>query len=455
MGCSSDPEAPPSTCSETRCDADEVRCFGNAVWTCAPGGLAWGKVGCGNLDTCQDGECIDRAVCLVAGKRECTDEALGYTTCAADGLSEITTDCAAGEACQEGACLAEGCVTGDVRCGYRTVLTCEAGGSWSGAECSGGEICTEDDDGARCEDWTCQPLTSTCDGGTALACDLEGRSETRTDCGDDQICESGHCLTATCAEIDAGLSGAAAGGCTDLCEMLFAPDATDDDLACAGQSLTDEGLDVFSSCNEPTDTATCMDCMGAASVSAPVCGRVLSACLAIPDDIPDDPDAGLTDVTGGSGEDAGPEDVAAHPGLEPISRVDFKLNGIPNTFDLAAMADYQETDSRFVISASDGTRKLEINLTSVPGFSVGAWSDSDGSNASVAVCYHDGTANETPPDGAGCSVGFSHASILYALQVATNNGNGSRVTGTFAASMVDAANGQLEFTEGTFDVLHQ
>ncbi|MDP6944636.1 MAG: hypothetical protein QF464_10840, partial [Myxococcota bacterium] len=166
---------------------------------------------------------------------------------------------------------------------------------------------------------------------------------------------------------------------------------------------------------------------------------------------------GQADASGGGAgsEDAGPEEVAPHPELEPISRIDFKLNGIPNTFDLAAQADYQESESRLVISGSDGSRKLEINVAPADPFAVGSWTDTDDSETVVAVCYHDGTANETPPDGAGCSVGFSHASILYTLEVSTNNGDGSRVTGTFSTSLIDTLGVQLEFSEGTFDVLHK
>ena len=388
-GCSDDAggDASGATCSETRCEAGAVGCFGNAVWTCDADGLGWDKEGCGALEACIDGACVDRE-CLIPGKRECDEGGEGGTVCSDDGMSIETFACNEDEpgfvalTCVAGVCP-HACVDGEKTCGHRTLLVCQ-GGDWTEVSCGGSKLCVEDTEGARCVDWACQPGTATCDNGNSVTCDAEGRAETVTACSDMEICESGHCVTATCAEIEAGEAGAQ-------------PISVDD----------------------PT------------------------------------PDASGGADGGETPEDAGPEEVAPHPGLEPISRIDFKLNGIPNTFDLAAMADYSEAESRLVISGSDGSRKLEINLGAVEPFSVGVWTDTDDSETVVAVCYHDGTANETPPDGAGCSVGFSHAAILYSLEIATNNGDGSRVTGTFSTSLIDTLGTQLDFTEGTFDVLHK
>ena len=425
-------------------------------------------------------------------------------------MSETTVTCAAGEICQEGACVSETCTTGDTRCGDGALLTCEAGSNWASAACGAGEICTEDADGARCEDRVCQPLLASCDAGAAVVCDVDGRSETRTTCADDEICDMGYCVTATCDEIAAGHAGTIAAGCAEVCEAIFAPDSTDNVRECVGdladaQSCEppdghEEGCDITDrACSEdiflteescilagytwgsvpyenedgcegaegtwtapwPTyddshDVASCKQWMKACDVSTSACEELNTAWCECSDCLADqDALAPTADAAGGATEDAGPEEVAPHPGLEPISHISFKLSGIPNEFTLAAMADYQESDKRFVISASDGARKLEINLAPVEGYTVGAWSDSDDSDSSVAVCYHDGSQNETPPEGAGCSVGFSHAAILYILSIDQNNGDGSRVTGNFVATLVDSSNAELEFTEGTFDVLHQ
>ena len=378
-GCSDD-GGEDAGCPTTRCVAGEVSCHGSAVWTCTDDGLGWDKVGCGALESCVDSACVARD-CLIPGKRECEGDA-GGTICAVDGMSSEPFDCA-DAGCMAGVCAPSSCEHGETMCGYRAVLTCKEG-EWIETPCGGSKFCAEGTEGAQCEDWVCQPGTAVCDGGHTVTCDADGREATVTPCGEAEICDSGHCVAALCAEIEAGEAGpqTLSGGST----------------ADAGSSGEDAG-------------------------QAP--------------------------------EDAGPEEVAPHPGLEPISRIDFKLNGIPNTFDLAAMADYSEAENRMVISASDGSRKLEINLAPVDPFSVGVWSDTDDTETGVAVCYHDGTLNETPPDGAGCSVGFSHASILYTLEIGTNNGDGSRVTGTFSTSLIDSQGGQLDFTEGTFDVLHK
>ena len=374
-----------SGCLETRCVPGSAECYGNAVWTCNAEGSAWSKSGCGGLQSCVEGACVD-SVCQIPLKSQCDDASSG-SLCAADKLSESTFECAAEETCEEGVCIGGGCEADESACGYRALFTC-VNGSWSGAKCDAGELCVTDSEGSRCEPWACEPGKGRCLGGAAMLCDAEGREESATPCSDSEVCESGYCVPATCDEIAQGLAGT---------------QPLDEDAM-----VSDEAADTSGS-----------------------------------------------DEEGGDALSSGPEEVAPHPELEKISSVNFKLGGIPNTFDLAAQADYQESESRMVISGSDGSRKLEINLAEVEPYTVGSWSDSDDSEVSAVLCYHDGTANQTPPEGAGCSVGFSHASILYALVIEENNGDGYRVTGTFDATLIDAMGGEVQFTEGTFDVLHK
>ena len=372
-------------CLETLCTAGTAQCFGNAVWTCSADGSAWSKSGCGGLQSCVDGACVD-SVCQIPNKAQCDGEA-GGTLCALDKLSESTFECAEGETCEEGACIGSSCEADETACGYRAVFSC-VNGSWSSAKCDAGEFCVTDGAGSRCEPWVCEPGKGRCLGGVAMVCDADGSEESATPCSDSEVCDSGYCLPATCDQIAQGLAGA--------------------------QPLDEDAMSAEGSADASGEGSEQGD------VSAP-----------------------------------GPEEVAPHPELEQISRIDFKLGGIPNTFDLVAQADYQESESRMVISASDGSRKLEINLAEVEPYTVGTWSDSDDSEVTAVICYHDGTANQTPPEGAGCSVGFSHASILYTLVINENNGDGYRVTGTFDTSLIDAMGGEVQFTEGTFDVLHK
>lgn len=373
-------------CADTVCVAGSVDCYGNAVWTCMSDGSGWSKEGCGGLMSCVDGACVD-SVCQIPGKSQCDDTA-GGSVCAADKQTETSFSCGSGELCEEGACVSETCDADTTACGYRAVFSC-VNGSWSAAKCDAGELCVSDDDGARCEPWSCEPSKARCEGGASVVCDILGSGETVTACTESEVCDSGYCVAATCDQIAAGEAGA--------------------------QPI------------EASDTAS------EASTS----------------------DAGSEALDDDTSGEAGPVEPEPHPELEQISRIDFKLSGIPNTFDLAAQADYQDAESRMVISGSDGIRKLEINLAEVDPYTVGTWSDSDDSEVIAIVCYYDGTTNQTPPEGAGCSVGFSHASSLYSLTIDANNGDGYRVTGSFSTTLVDASGGQVEFTEGTFDVLHK
>ena len=371
-----------TTCSQSVCVSGSSACYGNAVWTCLSDGSGWDKEGCGSAQSCVDGAC-ETAACMIAGQSQCDDDA-GGTTCAEDKLSKEPFSCQAGETCEEGVCRSMSCSQGETLCGYRAIFTCDPGGNWTSEKCGGGELCVTDAEGARCEPWACEPGKARCEAGRAFVCDVDGRVETETPCGDGQVCESGYCVSATCAQIAAGEAG----------------------VQVSDAASSDE------------------------------------------------------DASGGEGGDAGPGDATFEPppapALEKISIIEFKLNGIPSTFDFAAQADYQESEKRFVISASgDEGRKIEINLAEVEPYSVGVWSDSDDLEVTPVFCYYDGTQNQTPPQDAGCSVGFSHASSLYNLEVSENDGVGFRVTGSFTATLLDAMGGQIELTEGTFDVLHK
>ncbi len=389
LACSSDEggeSGEPGACSDTICVPGTSECFGNAIWTCLADGSDWSIEGCGGLQSCVEGVCVD-SVCQIAGKSTC-DDASGGSLCAEDKRSVSTFTCGEGERCEEGTCVSDTCEAGSTKCGYRALFTC-VNGSWSAEKCDAGELCVSDDQGALCEPWFCQPGKARCEGGASLTCDVEGREEFSVACTDTEICVDGYCVAATCEQIDQGLTGA-----------------------------------------QPID----VDAQGSEASAA---------------------DVGMPEEEMDAQAEPGPEEVAPHPELEQISRIDFKIGGIPNTFDLVAQADYQESESRMVISASDGSRKLEINLAAVEPYTVGSWSDSDDSEVTAVLCYHDGTMNQTPPEGAGCSVGFSHASTLYALTIDANNGDGYRVTGSFTATLMDASGLSVEFSEGSFDVLHK
>lgn len=165
------------------------------------------------------------------------------------------------------------------------------------------------------------------------------------------------------------------------------------------------------------------------------------------------PDAATVDV---SGSDIAGADAAAEvfiPPLEKISKIAFKLGDIPYSFDRGAGADYVPGDSLLKVSA-DGKelRKIEIGFAPIDPFVVGNFDDTDSSGVTVIICYNDGVTLAQAP---GCPDGFSHSSTLYKATLTENNGEGSRVVGTFEATLEDANGLSTSLTEGTFDVLHK
>lgn len=396
------------SCEETICTAGEALCQGNSVWICADDGLSWNRSGCGLIKSCVNGACADRA-CLDLGVSNCID-ASGGTRCAADGLESETFSCGVDDVCAGGQCVSSSCTDDDVACGSRATLLCN-GGAWEATDCAGGELCVWDDSAgtATCAAPACDAATAWCDGNTAHVCDFEGRIDSTTECGSGEVCDGGWCRAATCSEVELGYAAPTGAGLP-------------------GSTVGGDGGD------GGTGGAIGGDGTGGADAG----GGTAS-------------DAGVDDA-GGATE---PDDPGPFPGLEPISKIEFKLAGIPNTFDVNARADYVFADSNLKISGAASGRKIEMNFLPIDQFVLGDWNDTDGSEVVIVVCYHDGSANQTPPDGAGCSVGFSHASILYSGSLTNNNGPGSRVIGTFAATLLDAAGTQLEISEGSFDVLHK
>ena len=397
----------------------------------------------------------------------CVAAALVVSACSDDsGDTEVDSS----------ACAETVCTVGAAECYGNAVWTCESDGlGWSKEGCGGLMSCVA----GACVDSECQiPGKSQCDdesGGRICAPDKQ--SEASFTCEAGEHCEEGACISDSC-EADTTACGYRAvfscvnGGWTgEKCSPGELCVSGDDGARCEpwscepGKARCEGGASAVCDVegSEETVTACSADevCEGGYCVTA-TCEQV-AAGEAGPQSVEVSDvasDEGTPDVEGDEAEDAtsadvGPVEPEPHPELEPISRIDFKLSGIPNNFGLAAQADYQGAESRMVISGSDGVRKLEINLAEVEPYTVGSWSDTDDTDVVAVVCYYDGTVNQTPPDGAGCSVGFSHASSLYSLTIDANNGDGYRVTGSFETTLIDALGGQIQFTEGTFDVLHK
>ncbi len=155
------------------------------------------------------------------------------------------------------------------------------------------------------------------------------------------------------------------------------------------------------------------------------------------------------------GDAAGPDAEVFVPPLEKISKIAFKLDGIPNSFDLGAGADYIPGDSLLKVSAGKGTRTIEIGFAPIDPFVVDSFSDTDATGVTVTICYYDGVTPQ--PKAPNCPEGFSHSSTLYKAALTENDDGdeGGRVVGTFEATLEDAQGATTSLTEGTFDVQHK
>jgi hypothetical protein len=399
-------------------------CCALALALCVGGCSDEPGVGEGAESTCAETQCT-------AGVAACYGNAVW--TCSSDGAGWSKSGCGGLMSCVDGACVDSVCpIAGKSQCeGDLGGTVCAADKlSKSDFTCAS-EVCEE----GVCHSESCSPGEMLCGYRAVLSCDNGGKWSA-VKCSSAELCVSDE-VGARCEPWACELGKARCeAGASVVCDVLGSGETV---TACSAAEVCESGYCVQATCDQI-----------AAGEAGP---------QAVEESDTAEDGAG-PDVAGQGGEadvtaDVGPEPVAPHPGLEQVSRIDFKLSGIPNTFDLAAQGDYQGGESRMVISGSDGLRKLEVNLAPVELYTVGSWSDTDDSDIVAVFCYYDGTANQTPPEGAGCAVGFSHASTLYSMTIDANNGDGYRVTGSFEATLMDAFGGEIAFTEGTFDVLHK
>ena len=192
-GCSGSTEA---TCVDTVCLGGEARCEGNAIATCSADGKTWTYSDCGAEQRCEAGACVKR-ICTDLGGGWCDDDQT-LKRCTLDGMSKVEETCAEGTKCVSGECVPSKCTQGDTACAFGDwLLTCQAG-TWTGAECEGGQICDDASGTAKCTAAICTPETARCEGNVSYLCDHIGRTETATTCGDNQVCKGGYCVNKVC-----------------------------------------------------------------------------------------------------------------------------------------------------------------------------------------------------------------------------------------------------------------
>jgi len=92
-------------------------------------------------------------------------------------------------------------------------------------------------------------------------------------------------------------SGGGGGACAEACQVLYASDATASLMMCGIAVMTGAGYDVMSSCDQPTDVASCKTCLQAAGVTQTVCQEIIDQCSG--------QGPAEADVEGGQGADTG------------------------------------------------------------------------------------------------------------------------------------------------------
>lgn len=366
--------------------------------------------------------CVE-TICT-AGSGGCAGNAVW--SCAADGKTRIYSECGSAQYCEGGVCKQRGCTyIGSSKCiGDGTVSTCSMTGHATNTEtCSASTVCR----GGECVSKSCDDGEERCSASGIHLLSCQGGEWTAQPCeGPTPLC------------FDDASAGPACKA--RVCEPQTARCIGDTSYQCdvTGHSETEVQCTADEVCKEGYCLPT-------------VCGL-------------DDHDAGSTpDGSGdaydppdpGPGQDIKEQKDVYIPPLEPIARIEFKLMGIKQVFDLNARADYIVVDQNLKLSAGKSMRKLEINIFPIEPFTVGSWDESDGGEIGVLICYFDAQSLDPAIQAKPCAVGFSHASVAYTVTLDKNNGPDSWLQGTFTATLKDTLENYIELEEGVFEVLHK
>lgn len=139
------------------CEADELRCNGNAIESCLEGGAGWGFV-----ETCATG-------------------------------------------CSQGSCNPTVCTPGVRRCEESALFECSGDGTrwiWLQTCLSGCDAST-----TQCKSPVCTPFEAKCGGGDEAVvetCDPRGAGWVSTACRPEEVCSQGRCLPTVCTTIGEG-----------------------------------------------------------------------------------------------------------------------------------------------------------------------------------------------------------------------------------------------------------
>lgn len=203
FGCGEDPLPQPV---DSFCTEGTKSCEGNYLATCIDGGKSYKLSFCGESRFCTTSSGTAQCKSTVCEKGALTCDGTKVMECPADGSSTETQvkQCGAGDKCLGGACVPATCKDGDVRCGWRRVLTCN-GGAWTSTVCTGKQICSA----GKCVERACTPHTAKCaSSAEASICTVSGDGYSPNKCAVGDKCYDGICHR----EVKGSESG---GGATD------------------------------------------------------------------------------------------------------------------------------------------------------------------------------------------------------------------------------------------------
>ncbi|MEC9071553.1 MAG: hypothetical protein VX938_04200, partial [Myxococcota bacterium] len=294
-------------------------------------------------------------------------------------------------------------------CLGNSLATCGLDGkSWTVSPCSDGK-CNSNTN--SCELYKCKPLSQICgtDGTSYDRCPESGSGLTPGTCATNTTCVGGACVETACTTGDTR--------CGFRQVLTCVNDAWSVETVCSGSDVCVDGNPA--SCEAPECEPGSSTCEGDVAVTCDVAGNIASKRTCASNEVcqgghcrskicgVDDgesadatADAGASDS--GPAQNTGPE--VTPPPLEQVSKIDFKLGGTPQTFNLNARADYVSSTSTLKVSAGSGNRKVELNVGPIDPFVVGAFTDTDATEVVVTICYYDGVSEGQAPS---CTVGFS------------------------------------------------
>lgn len=191
-GCGEDPAPVPSPV-DSFCTVGDKTCQGNYVATCSDGGKAYKLAFCGESKHCSTASGTAQCKTSVCEKAALSCDGDKVVECPANGASAGTPvqTCGAGQKCTSGTCVPQKCTDGDVRCGWRAVLTCK-GEAWVDppTACPGKQICSA----GKCVERACTPDTASCKTATqAQVCNPTGSGYKAVDCKAGDKCYDGIC----------------------------------------------------------------------------------------------------------------------------------------------------------------------------------------------------------------------------------------------------------------------